>query len=174
VAKKSGKAPALSKGCREIIKGMKAADVRVFSSVTDTYIGPMIAAIAEDGFFNSVRCCSEEEAVAIAAGAALAGRKSVCAFQNAGLFSSGRGVVLAQDFHVPVLMLISHRGSHLDPMYYHTYKGKLTEPLLGGLGVPFAHATSDEPLSEQVSRAVQYTLEASQPFGLLLSKGVLI
>jgi sulfopyruvate decarboxylase TPP-binding subunit len=172
VAKKTRKTSGLSKGCREIIRGLKAAEVRVLSSVTDTYIGPLIAAVAADRYFESVRCCSEEEAVAVAAGAALAGEKSACVFQNAGLLSSGRGVALAQTYHAPMLMLISHRGSHRDdPLYYHVYKGRTTEPMLEGLGVSFAHASREEPLSAQVARGVAYVHEAEQPFALLLSKG---
>ncbi len=171
MAKKTSKTSGLSKGCREIIRGLKAAEVRVLSSVTDTYIGPLIAAVAADRYFESVRCCSEEEAVAVAAGAALAGQKSACVFQNAGLLSSGRGVALAQTYHAPTLMLISHRGTHRDdPLYYHVYKGRTTEPMLEGLGVSFAHASREEPLGAQVARAVAYVHEAEQPFALLLSK----
>ena len=172
MAKKTRKSPGLPKGCREIIRGLKAADVRILSSVTDTYIGPLIAAVAKDRFFESVRCCSEEETIAVAAGAALAGRRSACIFQNAGLLSSGRGVALAQEYHAPTLMLISHRGTHRDdPLYYHIYKGRTTEPMLDGLGVGFAHASREEPLADQVARAVAYVHEAVQPFALLLSKG---
>jgi sulfopyruvate decarboxylase TPP-binding subunit len=170
VATKRKTASGLSKGCREIIKGLKAADVRVFSSVTDTYIGSLIGTVADDPFFRSVRCCSEEEAVAVAVGASLAGQRSVCIFQNAGLLSSGRGVALAQWVHAPTLILLSHRGDHRDPVYFHIYKGRTTEPMLDGLGVGYAHATQDEPLSVQVARSIQYVHEAHQPFVLLLSK----
>lgn len=170
VAKRPSPSAPLPKGCREIIRGLKAADVRVVSGVTDTYIGPLLVAVTEDPFFSSVPACGEEEAVAIAAGAALAGRRSATLFQNAGLFSSGRGIALAQAYHAPVLLLVSHRGDHLDPLYYHTYKGKKTGPLLEGLGVSYAHTTREEPLAEQVERAVQYVLEASQPFALLLTR----
>lgn len=170
MAKRPSPSAPLPKGCREVIRGLKAADVRVVSSLTDTYIGPLIEAIGRDPFFCSVPVCSEEEAVAVAAGAALAGRRSATIFQNVGLLSSGRGIALAQAYHAPVLMLVSHRGDHRDPLFYHIYKGRTTEPLLEALGVAYAHATPGEPLAEQVSRGVQYALEANQPFTLLLNK----
>jgi sulfopyruvate decarboxylase TPP-binding subunit len=168
------KTPGLTKGHREIIKGLKAADVRVVSSVTDTYLGPLLVGIGQDPFFDAVPACSEEEAVTITAGAALAGRKSAAIFQNAGLFSSGRGIALAQNYHVPVLMLVSHRGDDRDPLYYHTYKGKRTVPLLNGLDVSCTHTTEREPLANQVQRAVAYVHEANQPFALLMTRRDLV
>ena len=170
MAKSSG----LSRGCREIIKGLKEADVRVVSSVTDTLIGPLIEAVGRDPFFSAVPACSEEEAVAVAAGAALAGRRSTAIFQNVGLLSSGRGIALAQTYQVPLVMLLSHRGDYRDPLHYHIYKGRTTEPVLQGLGVSYAHTTTEEPLAEQVHRAVRYVYEADQPFALLLTRRDLV
>ena len=160
----------LPKGCHNVIKGLKSADVRVLAMVTDTNIAPMIAEVSNDPFFNSVRCCSEEEAVAVAAGAALAGRRSATIFQNAGLFSSGRGIALAQTVSASVVMLVSHRGDDQDPVPYHLYKGEKTEPLLSALGVRLAHANPEQPLEEQVVRAVEYAQAARGPFALLLSR----
>lgn len=174
MATSSTRTPGLTQGHRSVIKGLKRAEVRVVSSVTDTNIGPLITAIGKDPFFDAVPACSEEEAVTIAAGAALAGRRSAAIFQNAGLFSSGRGIALAQTYHAPVLLLVSHRGDHRDPLYYHTYKGKRTESLLRGLDVSCAHTIRGEPLADQVARGVEYVYEMNQPFALLMTRSDLV
>lgn len=155
---------------REIWKGLEEAKVRVVTFVPDSLIGPLLLEIQAHPAFRAVQACSEEEAIAIAAGAALAGERSASIFQNAGLFSSGRAVSLAQVYHVPLLLLIGYRGDHRDPVPYHIYKGKATEPLLRALGVAYALAHPSEPLARQVVQAVEYVQTANQPIALLLSR----
>ena len=56
----------MPRGCREILKGLKKADVRVVSGVSDTYIGPIMESVRKDSFFRAVPVCCEEESVAVA------------------------------------------------------------------------------------------------------------
>lgn len=171
MTEKSNTTHPLPKGCKAVIQGLKSANVRVLAMVTDTNIAPMITEIFEDPFFHSVRCCSEEEAIAIATGATLTGRRSAAIFQNAGLFSSGRGIVLAQTVSAPVLMLVSHRGGDRESVIpYHIYKGEKTKPLLNALRVHQTKISSEQPIEVQIARAVDYAEAANEPFALLLSE----
>ena len=171
MTKKSPATHSLPKGCKAVIQGLKSANVRILAMVTDTNIAPLITEIFADPFFHSVRCCSEEEAIAIATGATLTGRRGATIFQNAGLFSSGRGIVLAQTVSAPVLMLVSHRGGEQEPAIpYHIYKGEKTKPLLDALRVHQANISPDQPIENQVARAADYAQAANEPFALLFSE----
>jgi sulfopyruvate decarboxylase subunit alpha len=91
--------------------------------------------------------------------------------QNVGLLTMGAGMVcLAQRYQFPILILASYRGSPEDPVFYHIPKGRVTEPVLQGLGLGFALVRPERPIGSQVERAATYAEEASLPFVLLLSR----
>jgi len=79
-------------------------------------------------------------------------------------------VSLAQRYQFPLLMLVSYRGTVEDPVFYHTPKGRVTEPVLQGLGLAYARADRHRPIGPQIERAATYAEEASCPFALLLSQ----
>jgi sulfopyruvate decarboxylase subunit alpha len=83
----------------------------------------------------------------------------------------GAGMVsLAQRYQFPLLMLVSYRGTVEDPVFYHVPKGRVTEPVLKGIGLSYAIADRHRPLGPQVERAATYAEEASCPTALLLSQ----
>jgi sulfopyruvate decarboxylase TPP-binding subunit len=65
--------------------------------------------------FTLVPVCREGEAIAIAMGLLLGGKKAVVLHQNTGFFESGDSVRgLALDLHLPLLLLIGYRGWRRD------------------------------------------------------------
>jgi sulfopyruvate decarboxylase TPP-binding subunit len=96
---------------------------------------------------RAVDVAREEEAVAVACGANLAGGRGAVLIQNAGLLNCG-GVLagLVELYHLPCFFIVSLRGDHRDPVYYHAHKGRVTEETLplavrqapGELGWPVA------------------------------------
>jgi sulfopyruvate decarboxylase subunit alpha len=118
-----------------------------------------------------VRATHEEEALTIACGGRLGGVRTAMFIQNVGLLSMDAGMVcLAQRHQFPLLILVSHRGTPEDPVFYHIPKGRVTEPVLNGLGVCHVRADPDRPIGPQVEAAATYAEAASSPFALLLSR----
>jgi sulfopyruvate decarboxylase subunit alpha len=79
----------------------------------------------------------EDNAVAMAAGAALSGRVPVVLMQNSGLGQSVNALAsLVVPYRIPMLLLVSVRGVDTDPTPENQVMGRLTAPLLAGLGVP--------------------------------------
>ncbi|MFQ5856594.1 MAG: sulfopyruvate decarboxylase [Anaerolineae bacterium] len=139
--------------------------------VPDSWLGPLLRMTDADPDIAVVAATREEEALAICCGALFADMKSVLVIQNSGLLSSGSGVVtLLTMYRLPLLMLISYRGSHRDPNFFHIPKGQATEPVLTGLGIPYAVASPHEDLGRQVERAFAYAEQSSVPFALLLNR----
>jgi sulfopyruvate decarboxylase subunit alpha len=167
----SGKRSADPHRPSEILDTLKSLDFRVAIAVPDSWLGEILVRLDREPAMRLVRATHEEEALAIACGSRLGGQRTVMFVQNAGLLSMGAGMVsLAQRYQFPLLMLVSYRGTIEDPVFYHAPKGRVTEPVLTGLGLAYARADRSRPIGPQVERAATYAEEASCPFALLLSQ----
>ena len=140
------------------------------ASVPDTWIGRLMATVRGSRTIRAVDTAREEEAVAIACGAALAGGRGAVLIQNAGLFNCG-GVLagLVSLYRIPCFFIVSYRGDRRDPVYYHEPKGRVTEPTLSAWRLPFAIADRTADLEAQVARGVESAVATSGPWVLLIS-----
>ena len=155
----------------EILATLKRLGFGVAVAVPDGWLGEILVRIEREPAMRLIRATHEEEALAIACGARLGGARTVMFVQNAGLLSMGTGMVcLAQRYQFPLLLLVSYRGTPDDPIYYHVHKGRVTEPVLKGLGVTYSRADRNRPVGPQVEAAATYAEEASSPCALLLSR----
>jgi sulfopyruvate decarboxylase subunit alpha len=167
----SGAQSAESHRPSELLDTLKRLGFGVAVAVPDGWLGEILVRIERDGTLRLVRATHEEEALAIACGARLGGVRTVLIVQNAGLLSMGAGMVtLAQRYQFPLLILVSNRGTPQDPVFYHVPKGRVTEPVLKGLALPYVCADSARPIGPQVEAAATFAEEASSPFVLLLSR----
>jgi sulfopyruvate decarboxylase subunit alpha len=166
-----GKPPAEPHRPSEILDTLKRLGFRVAIAVPDSWLGEILMRIEHDQTMRLVRATHEEEALAIACGTRLGGLRTAMFVQNAGLLSMGAGMVcLAQRYQFPLLLLVSYRGTVDDPVFYHVPKGRVTEPVLRGLGLDYARADRGRPIGPQVEAAATFAEEASCPFALLLSR----
>jgi sulfopyruvate decarboxylase subunit alpha len=111
----------------------------------------------------------EDNAVGIAAGAALAGRCPVVLMQNSGLGQSVNALAsLVTPYRIPMLLVVSLRGVDPDPTQENLVMGRLTEPLLRGLGVEVATLDPDRGIADQVSWAVDMVQRLGRPAALLI------
>jgi sulfopyruvate decarboxylase subunit alpha len=140
-------------------------------AVPDSWLGEILVRIEQEPAMRLIRATHEEEALAIACGIRLGGVRTALFVQNAGLLSMGAGMVcLAQRYQFPLLMLVSYRGTPEDPVFYHVPKGRVTEPVLRGLGLGHVRADRSRAIGPQVEAAATYAEESSSPFALLLSR----
>jgi sulfopyruvate decarboxylase alpha subunit len=157
-------------GAQRIVAGLEAAGVTLAASVPDTWIGKLMATVRGSRAIRAVDAAREEEAVAIACGATLAGGRGAVLIQNAGLFNCG-GVLagLVDLSRIPCFFIVSYRGDRRDPVYYHEPKGRVTEPTLSAWRLPYAIADHAGDLEAQVARGVESAIASSGPSVLLIS-----
>jgi sulfopyruvate decarboxylase subunit alpha len=156
---------------RDLLAALKRVGVRVAVAVPDSWIGGLMDVLEREPGMTLVRATHEEEALAIACGARLGGARPALLIQNAGLLTSGAGLtMLALRYQVPLLVLACYRGAPDDPVYYHVPKGRVTEPVLRGLGLGYAVADRHAPLGPQVEAAAGWAEAAAAPFVLLLRR----
>ncbi len=88
----------------------------------------------------------EDNAVGVAAGAALAGRYPVVMMQNSGLGQSVNALAsLVVPYRIPMLLVVSMRGVDVDPTQENQVMGKVTGDLLTGLGIEWSEVDVEEP-----------------------------
>src|SRR6202049_2427894 len=149
--------PAPSHRPSEILDTLKRLGFGAAIAVPDSWLSEILVRIEEEPDIRLVRATHEEEALAIACGSRLGGVRTAMFVQNAGLLSMGAGMVsLAQRYQFPLLILVSYRGTVEDPVFYHTPKGRVTEPVLSGLGLAHRGADRARPIGPQVERAATY------------------
>jgi phosphonopyruvate decarboxylase len=117
---------------------------------------------------------NEGEAVAIAAGAALAGRRPVVMFQNSGLGNAVSPLTsLTFPFRIPLLLIVTHRGQpgiHDEPQ--HELMGQITEQLLRLQRIECApFPGSAEEIGPRLDQAQAEMARTQLPFALVLPKG---
>jgi sulfopyruvate decarboxylase subunit alpha len=157
-------------GAERIVGGLEAAGVTLAASVPDTWIGRLMAAVRNSKGIRAVDVAREEEAVAVACGANLAGKRGAVLIQNAGLLNCG-GILagLVELYRIPCFFIVSFRGDDRDPIYYHAPKGRVTEATLKAWNLPYAVADRAGDLSAQVRNGVESAAESRGPFVLLIT-----
>jgi sulfopyruvate decarboxylase subunit alpha len=154
-----------------IYAALRAAGVRLMSALPETWLVHLIRLAEEDREMQLVRLAKEEEGIGISAGAYLAGVRSAMLMQNHGFLASINGIVsLAHLYKIPLLMLISFRGSFGERDPWQTQGGNITEPLLRALGIPFCYLDSPTMIARRISDAQTLAYSSLQPVALLLTR----
>lgn len=157
-----------------IYDALKACDIRLVSALPETWLVHLIRLADEDPEVTLVRLAKEEEAVGIAAGAHFAGVKSAMLMQNHGFLASINGIVsFAHLYKIPLLMLISYRGSFGERDPWQTQGGNVTEPLLRALGIPYSFLDSVETVKKRIQQAQSLSESSLQPIALLLTRDLM-
>ncbi len=121
-----------------------------------------------------VRLAKEEEGVGISAGAHLAGVKSAMLMQNHGFLAAINGIVsFAHLYKIPLLMLISYRGSFGERDPWQTQGGNITEPVLRALHIPYSFLDSPQTVHQRIRQAQTLAESALQPVALLLLRDLM-
>ena len=157
-----------------VYDALKSCGVRLMSSLPETWLVHLIRMADEDPEMIMVRLAKEEEGVGISAGAHFAGVPSAMLMQNHGFLASINGVVsFAHLYKVPLLMVISHRGSFGERDPWQTQGGNVTESVLRSLAIPYCFLDSPETTPKRIQQA--YTLAGSslQPVAMLLTRDLM-
>ena len=97
----------------------------------------------------------EDEALGIATGAYLAGRKSIVLMQNSGLGNSINALAsLVILYKIPILLLITWRGYEGKDAPEHLVIGKSIIKLLEDIGIP-AQVISEEDPNKAISASIR-------------------
>src|SRR5215470_1830637 len=122
------------------VTGLKEAGINFVSYLPETRMSEILPLMRETGAFTLVPVASEAEAVGIAAGAALGGKRSAVYMEGTGLFVSTYNLLtVGERYGVPMLVLIAYVGSFEDRRnsFLFSHYGTKTTGILNTLGIQY-------------------------------------
>ena len=145
-----------------------------FTGVPCSYLTEIINRVISDTSLDYVGAASEGEAVAIASGAWLAGRKTVVMCQNSGLGNTVNPLTsLNHPFKIPTMMIVTWRGQPgIADEPQHELMGPITPELLDTMRIPHAvFPQTETEIAGALSHAKKIMDETDLPFAFVMSKG---
>lgn len=157
---------------KRTVAGLKAAGIDFVSYIPETRLSEILPVMTSDGSFTLVPVASEAEAVGIAAGAALGGKRAAVYMEGTGLFVSTYNLLtIGERYGVPMLLLVAYVGSFEDQRnsYLFSHYGNKTQGILETLGIQYSIVESGERLETQIQDAVRMMHALKQPVALLFT-----
>lgn len=153
-----------------ILRVLRQNDVRLVTYVPDNVLRPLITGAHADPFFTAFTCAREEEAVGIVAGAAMGGMRGIVMMQTSG-FATLPNVLasLALPYQLPVLMLVSERGTLGEFNPGQAIVAKTMRPLLDSLAMEHHTLSRLDEVAFISDRGIKQALMTRQPVTLILS-----
>jgi sulfopyruvate decarboxylase TPP-binding subunit len=124
----------------EIVRDvLKRHQVSLVPYVPDNVLRPLIEAVHADPFFNAFSVAREEEGLGILSGAWMGGTRGILLMQTSG-FATLPNVIasLAVPYGIPVLMMVSERGTLGEFNIGQSLVAHTMRPVLQCLGVELA------------------------------------
>lgn len=144
-----------------------------YTGVPCSFLKPLINHVLDDPDMNFVKSASEGEAVGIACGAYLGGKKPVVMLQNSGLGNTVNPLTsLAYIYKIPLLVIVTWRG---DPDFkdepQHELMGVRTQAILSAMDIPCGvFQPGGESFEELLAKAEAHFSAASLPFAIIVKK----
>src|ERR1700758_3396468 len=166
--------PVSQTNSRLIYEALKECGIGLVSALPETWLVHLIRMAEEDPEMTLVRLAKEEEGVGISAGAHFAGVKSAMLMQNHGFLASINGIVsFAHLYKIPLLMLISYRGSFGERDPWQTQGGNVTEALLRAMAIPYSFLDELANVEKRIRQAQTLAESSLQPVALLLTRDLM-
>ncbi|MCC5647377.1 phosphonopyruvate decarboxylase [Nostoc sp. CHAB 5824] len=154
-----------------------------YTGVPCSFLTPFINYVINDVQLRYISAANEGDAVAIAAGAAIAGKPAVVMMQNSGLGNAVNPLTsLTYIFRIPLLLICTLRGDVYDGLRLrqlqdepqHELMGQITDKLLETMTIPWEFFPTDTAEIEPVlQRATAYMRQERRPYALIMRKGAI-
>ena len=166
--------PVSAANSKVIYDALKDAGVGLVSALPETWLVHLIRLADDDPEMVLVRLAKEEEGVGVSAGAHFAGVPSAMLMQNHGFLAAINPIVsFAHLYKVPLLMLISQRGSFGERDPWQTQGGNVTESVLRALAIPYEKLDAPGSVAKRVHQAYTLAQSSLQPVALLLTRDLM-
>ena len=154
----------------QLFETLKGADIRQVGYVPDAGHSRLIARCKADPDIRDVVLTTEEEGVAMAAGAWLGGQRSALLMQSSGVGNCINMLSLIRACRFPMLMLITMRGEWEEFNPWQVPMGSTTAAVLELSGIKVLRASQPAEVREVVEAAAGQAYDACTPTAVLLSQ----
>ncbi len=155
----------------EIVRDvLKQHNVRLVTYVPDNVLRPLIELIEADPFFTCFVTAREEEALGIVAGAWMGGTHGIVLMQTSGFATLPNAIAsLAVPFQIPVLLMVSERGTLGEFNIGQALVARTMRPVLDSLAMEHHTLTRLDEVEFIVDRSIRQAVATQAPVAFILS-----
>jgi len=157
----------------EVHRVLKEAEVKQMAYVPDAGHTALINLFHADKDVISTVLTTEEEGVAIAAGAWLGGQRSVLLMQSSGVGNCINMLSLPAIGRFPLLILVTMRGEWAEFNPWQVPMSRATQPSLEAIGMKVMRAETADDLIETVQAAADFAFNGDQQVAVLIGQRLL-
>jgi sulfopyruvate decarboxylase alpha subunit len=151
----------------ELIKG---ADIRQVCYVPDAGHARLIARCKAEPNIRDIALTTEEEGIALAAGAWLGGQRSALLMQSSGVGNCINMLSLINTCRFPFLTFITMRGEWAEFNPWQVPMSQATEPVLKAMGVKVYRVEAPEDVADTAQAAADLAFGGDMAVAVLLSQ----
>lgn len=155
---------------RRMFDLLRDAGVSLFAHIPDAGNDRLIALAEEHNDTQAVMLTTEEEGVALCAGADLVGKRAILCMQSSGVGNCPNYLSLAKGSRFPILMMISMRGDYGEQNPWQYPMGEAVEPILKTFGVQIFKVERPEDLELATTAAINTSGKGGHPAALVLGQ----
>jgi len=155
----------------EIVRDvLKRNEVKLITYVPDNVLNPLIKAIHADPYFHAFVTAREEEALGIVAGAWMGGMRGIVLMQTSGFATLPNAIAsLALPYQIPVLMMVSERGTLGEFNVGQATVARTMRPVLDAMGMEHHTMSRLDEAEFILDRTIRQAVTTQQPACLILS-----
>ena len=146
----------------------------LFTGTPCSYLKPFINYVIDTDGLDFIDSVNEGDALAIAAGATIGGKRAVVMFQNSGLGNAVNPITsLTYTFNIPVMIITTLRGEVGGPADepQHELMGQITTQMLETMRLKWAFfPQTDEEVAPALKIADEYMKQHNQPYVFVMRK----
>lgn len=156
-----------------IYQALKQAGVRQVAYVPDAGHSQLIKACHADREIKAVCLTTEEEGVAMLAGAWLGGERGVLLMQSSGAGNCINMLGMIAECRFPLLMILTMRGHWGEFNPWQVPMSQATVPALSAIGVVVQPVDRAAEIAETVSAAARLAFSTGRAVAVLISQRVI-
>ncbi len=138
-----------------VMEVFQAQKIRQVAYVPDTGLKRLIELVRENSDMRAVPLTTEEEGVALAVGACLGGERTSLLVQSSGAGNCINMLGMLVECRVPLLMLVTMRGTWAEFNPWQIPMAEATAPVLKAIGCVVKNVDDSEQVGAVISAACQ-------------------
>jgi sulfopyruvate decarboxylase alpha subunit len=152
------------------LRVFKTHQIRLITYVPDKVLSPLIIGLQNDAYFTVVAPAREDEAVGIVTGAYMGGLRGIVLMQTSGFATVPNAIAsLAVLYQIPLVMMISERGTLGEFQLGQTFVRRLMRPVLDSLGIEHYTITHRHDAEFMMDRMIKQAYLTQAPTAMILS-----
>ena len=159
---------------KSFVETAKLAGFSLYTGVPCSYVKPFINYVIDAPDLSYIGAANEGDAVAIATGAELGGKRAIAMMQNSGLGNAVSPLTsLNAIFKIPTLLIVTLRGEPGGPKDepQHELMGQITTRMLETMNVGWSYfPTEESEVGASIERAVSHMAKTDLPYAFVMKK----